>query len=328
MPRSFSSRSFDGYCYYKVFSEFQNEVSDDLVSALAGTFKYERSYYDKLVSSLGPLLEKLTSGRTGELLSPDYMDMEDHRVILDWRSVIRKRGVVYVGLDALSDATISGAVGQSMLSDLTSIAGEIYKHGAFHGAPAREANPAIKLHADEVNELIADEFIPLVNKCRGAGIVVTAYTQSLKDIEVKVGSGAKAGQIIDNFNNLTMMRVRSRETAELLTAQLPEVGVNEVMAVTGATDSEYFSGTHFTSRNEDRVSKQKVALLDPSSLMQLPNGQAFALVEAGRLYKLRLPLPELVEEEQDIPEYLDDMVAYMDRQLQTNDWSDEVRWWQ
>jgi hypothetical protein len=32
-------------------------------------------------------------------------------------------------------------------------------------------------------------------------------------------------------------------------------------------------------------------MLDPAWLMRLPKGQAFALLEGGRLVKLRIPLP-------------------------------------
>ena len=54
---------------------------------------------------------------------------------------------------------------------------------------------------------------------------VTAYTQTMSDIEARIGSRAKAGQVIGNFNNLFMLRVRETATAELLTRQLPKVEV-------------------------------------------------------------------------------------------------------
>ncbi|EJK9188000.1 hypothetical protein NLX19_004646, partial [Escherichia coli] len=37
--------------------------------------RYDRTYFDKIVASLLPLLEKLTTGKTAELLAPDYLDM-------------------------------------------------------------------------------------------------------------------------------------------------------------------------------------------------------------------------------------------------------------
>ena len=163
---------------------------------------------------------KLTTGAVAELLSPDYGDPLDRRSILDWRQVIREKGIVYIGLDALSDFTVSSAVGNSMFADLVSVAGEIYKHGIEDGlatkGPARQQ--PVNIHADEFNELIGDEFIPLVNKVGGAGMQVTAYTQTWSDIEARVRSRAKAGQITGNFNTLVTMRVKELATAELLTA--------------------------------------------------------------------------------------------------------------
>lgn len=331
LPKNFLGRSVKGYVYYTMTVEHGDEISDLLISDLAACIKYEKSYYDKLVSSVGPLMEKLTTGKAGELLSPDYFDMSDVRPILDWRTVIREGGVVYVGLDALSDPTVAGAVGQSMMSDLTSIAGEIYKYGPFAGMPrSDDEDVKIRLHLDEVNELISDEFIPLVNKCRGAGMDVTAYTQAVEDIETKVGVKSKAEQIMANFNNLGMMRVRNKATAQILCEQLPDVNIDTVMTVSGVTDNDYSTGNHFTSRNEDRISAVKTSMLEPSTLTQLPDGQAFVLIEGGRLYKLRIPLPISTKQERELPTKIDQIVSQMRRRSSagaSNDWAEEEPWW-
>lgn len=107
--------------------------------------------------------------------------------------IIRKRAVVYVGLDALSDAEVAAAVGNAMFSDLVSVAGHLYKHGIDDGLPGArpDRKVAINVHADEFNELMGDEFIPLINKGGGAGMQVTAYTQTLSDIEARLGNRAK-----------------------------------------------------------------------------------------------------------------------------------------
>src|SRR3546814_3517011 len=75
-------------------------------------------------ASLLPLLEKLTSGKIAQLLAPNYSDLNDPRPIFDWMQIIRQRAVVYVGLDALSDAEVAAAVGNSMFSDLVSVRSE------------------------------------------------------------------------------------------------------------------------------------------------------------------------------------------------------------
>ncbi|WP_308879611.1 TraM recognition domain-containing protein, partial [Klebsiella pneumoniae] len=92
------------------------------------------------------------------------------------------------------------------------------KFGINDGLPQQSGgNTPISLHCDEFSELMGDEFIPLINKGGGAGIQITAYTQTLPDIEAKIGNSAKAAQVVGNFNSLVMLRVRHTETAELLT---------------------------------------------------------------------------------------------------------------
>jgi len=148
-----------------------------IANALASTLNYEKSHFDKLVASLLPLMEKLTTGRTAALLSPALDDPTDWRPVFDWTSVINLGGIVYVGLDALSDYEVAGAVGNSMFADLTSVAGSLYKFGPGRGLPGDIRARRITIHADEFNELIGDEFIPLLKKDGGAGFQVTAYRE-------------------------------------------------------------------------------------------------------------------------------------------------------
>ena len=148
----------------------KQDLYDPVLDGLVSAFKYDKTYFDKIVSSVGPLMEKLTTGKIAELISPDYLNMDDNRPIFEWLEVIRKKGIVYVGLDALTDTTVASAVGNSMFADLVSVAGHIYKHGVQE--PTNDTNsvslndgmavmPTISLHADEFNELIGDEFVPL-----------------------------------------------------------------------------------------------------------------------------------------------------------------------
>ena len=271
----------------------RKKLYDPIAHALASTLNYEKSYFDKLVASLLPLMEKLTTGRTASLLSPVYDDLNDWRPVFDWTSVINLGGIVYVGLDALSDYEVAAAVGNSMFADLTSVAGSLYKFGAGHGLPGEATSRRIAIHADEFNELIGDEFIPLLNKAGGAGFQVTAYTQTWSDVEARIGSRAKAGQIAGNFNTLLMLRVKEMATAELLTDQLPEVRVVSTVVASSVTDTnDPADFSDFASRNEDRILTESAPMLSSSDLVQLPKGQAFGLLHGGLLYKMRMPLPD------------------------------------
>lgn len=52
--------------------------------------------------------------------------------------MIERGGIVYVGLDALSDPDVASAVGNAMFADLTSVAGSLYKD-AQRGAPLKKS---------------------------------------------------------------------------------------------------------------------------------------------------------------------------------------------
>ncbi len=103
----------------------------------------------------------------------------------------------------------------------------------------------------------------------------------------------RAGQIAGNFNSLIMLRVKEVATAELLTSQLPDVRLVSTLVSSSVSDTnDPGDFADFASRNEDRITSESAAMLAPSDLVQLPKGQAFALLHGGQLYKLRMPLPD------------------------------------
>lgn len=302
----------------------QNGSSDPIVQGLLSALRYDRTYFDKLVASLLPLLEKLTTGNIGKLIAPDYFDTTDERPIFDWTQIIRKKGIVYIGLDAMTDTEVAGAVGNSMFSDLVSTSGTIYKHGFEHGMleGRNNAMPKTCLHMDEFNELMGDEFLPMVNKSGGAGMQITAYTQSRSDIEAKLGSSSKAKQVEGNFNNLIMLRVKEKTTAELMTDQLPEVEIAQKMTVSGANDSSDTDNTiDFTTSTQDRISMLRVPMLEPGHIMQQPKGQAFCLLDGGHLWKVRFPLP-VEDSNEEMPKNLEELTEAMQKNYHTAE-----GWW-
>ncbi|MDX1252274.1 MAG: type IV conjugative transfer system coupling protein TraD [Gammaproteobacteria bacterium] len=334
------------------YMQAHTELYDAVADSLRGALTYDRQFFDKLVASLLPLLEKLTTGKIAGILAPDYGNTDDPRPILDWREVIRRRGIVYVGLDAMTDPVVAAAVGNAMFSDLTSVAGEIYKVGSEEGLPdigstynpkffdkligkiagkylgGAGASTLVKieprvplcLHADEFNELIGDEFIPMVNKAGGAGFEVTGYTQTISDIEARLGNRAQAGQVIGNFNTLVMLRVKEEATAKILTSQLREVRLSTLEEDSRANDSsDPGSPVDFTSSNADRLGVERVPTLSTADFVELPKGQAFALVE-GRLHKLRIPLAAQ-ESDAALPASIQAMANEMEQRYATaEDW--------
>jgi hypothetical protein len=169
---------------------------------------------------------------------------------------------------------------------------------------------------------MGDEFIPMVNKGGGAGLQVTAYTQTISDIEAKIGSVAKSGQVQGNFNNIIMMRVRESKTAEILTTQLPKVDIYKNTIVSGATDTPNpETKTDFTSSTQDRISTESMPLLETSEIIQLPKGQAFVLMQGGELWKVRIPLPSSVDDKF-MPESIKELAKNMEKNYGTGE-----SWW-
>lgn len=269
----------------------EKELRQPLADALISVLGNDRTYFEKLVSSLYPLLEKLTTGKMAALISPEYDDLQDTRPFIVWTDIINRGGIVYVGLDSLTDHEVAGAIGTAMFADLTSVAGQIYKHGADYGQAAASQPRKLALHADEFNELVGDTFIPMVNKAGGANYQVTAYTQTWHDVEAKIGSAAKAQQIGGNFNSLVMLRVQNLETAEFLTKMLPDVDIVSKVASSSVTDTnDPADFAEFGSKYEDRISAEKAPMLTPADMVQLPKGQAFCRLDGGQLWKIRIPL--------------------------------------
>jgi len=297
---------------------------DQVLEGLMSAFRYDREYFLKITVSIKPFLEKLTTGNIASILAPDKTDTDDQRPILEWAQAIRSNAVVYVGLDALTDPEVAGAVGASMFSDLTSLAGHIYKHGidANDENSQRRAPPDIVIHGDEFSDLIGPQFKTLINKSGGAGYQLNLYTQTWSDPIAELGSEAKAGQLAGNIGTMLIMGVKETATCEMFTKQLPEVSVSEIMAVTGVTDNaDTGGGISFTSNNQDRVSISRVPMIAPADIVALPKGQAFVLLKGSELWKIRIPMPSK-SDDQELPDDLGEMLVHMRRSYTSVvDWS-------
>ncbi|MGR5308042.1 type IV conjugative transfer system coupling protein TraD [Vibrio mediterranei] len=317
-PRHLQGRSPRVVALEMYFGQYP--PSDDVLAGIRSAIQYDKTYFDKIVASLLPLLEKLGTGKTAEIISPVHSP-SDERPVLDWREVIMRGGVVYVGLDALSDTTVAAAFGNSMFADLCSLAGEIYKFGNAPGFGKTQPRQ-IMIHADEFNELIGDEFIPILNKARGAKFVVTAYTQTESDIEARLGSPSKAAQTKGNFNSLVCLRVRELKTAQFMTSSMPPVTIKDIVPDTGVSDAPG-SATGFRSTNKDSLQSKEVPLVSETDITNLPIGQAYAELEGSKVWKLRFPLPSNKGDEH-LPDNIQTLVDHMMEKTQstkdTNQW--------
>lgn len=290
------NRDRDAIARYLLFKHHADKLplSDlerDTAQSLTKAFLTDQQYLSKLIASLDPFLEKMTTGAVAKLIAPDFLDPS--RDVFDWTGIMLSGGIVYVGLDALSDQEVARTVGSSMLADLTSQYGRIYKEGRSQGLPdipgARRDRP-IRVHIDEANEPADKNLIPSLNKAGGANVSVTAYTQTSSDFEARLGNKAYAAQMLGNFNTLIFFRVQDEATAKILIEKQRKVNVGHVLTYSGATDSsDVHSSVDFVSSTQSREQRQQMEMLTVTDLTKLPKGQFFMIMNGNQLYKGRVP---------------------------------------
>ena len=254
-------------------------LHDQILIDLYDAAIMDKHYYDKITASVGPVLSEINKSNASNILSSKQEPQE-----IELMNVIKNKKILYIGLDSLTNPNIAQAVGKAFLSDLVSTAGKIYKES--------NANYRLNLHCDELSEIIQNSFVKILNKAGGAGFQVTAYAQTKQDLEVALGSRAKAEVTEGNLNTLIILRVKNEETANLLIKTLPQVGVIGHTQVSMVNDTPHGEdGVYFNTTNEDRVQTSAVPMIDVNDIISLPKGQAFVLVNGGELYKIRIPLP-------------------------------------
>lgn len=253
-------------------------LHDQILIDLYDAAIMDKHYYDKITASVGPVLSEINKSNATGIFSFNQSQNE-----IELMTAIKEKKVIYIGLDSLTNPNIAQAVGKAFLSDLVSTAGKIYKES--------NANYRLNLHCDELSEIIQDSFVKILNKAGGAGFQVTAYAQTIQDMEVALGSKARADVTEGNFNTLIMLRVKNEETANLLIKMLPQVGVVDHTQVSMVNDTPHGEdGIYFNTTNEDRVQMSSVPMIDVNDVISLPKGQAFVLANGGELYKIRIPL--------------------------------------
>lgn len=254
--------------------------SPDL-EGLLSMYEHDKAHFSKMIASLLPIMNQLTSGELGSLLSPDSDDVNDDRKITDSARVIRNNQVLYVGLDSLSDAMVGQAIGSIILSDLTAVAGDRYNYGLNHNR--------VNIYVDEVSEVINLPLIQTLNKGRGAGYNATLATQTFADFAAALGDANKARQVLGNINNIITLRVTDAETQQYICDSLPKVRVKYVMQTQG-TNSANDTGQAHSGNIGERLMEEEVEMIPPQILGKLPDLEFFARLVDGRLMKGRIPI--------------------------------------
>lgn len=251
------------------------------LEGLLSMYKHDSTHFSKMVSNLLPIMNMLTSGELGKLLSPDIDDLDDQRVVTDTSKIINRGQVLYCGLDSLSDAIVSTALGSMFISDLTAVCGDRYNFGVD--------NRPVNLFVDEAGECVSDPLVQILNKGRGGGYRVTLAVQSILDIAARLGSKEKATQVLANCNNLFALRTIDSETQQYITENLPKTRVKSVTRSQGQSVSSDEPLLHGGSQSE-MLKEEEADLFPPQLLGMLPNLEYIARISGGKIIKGRLPI--------------------------------------
>lgn len=226
------------------------------------------------------LLAKFSSEDLQKLLSPRD-DAPAGQNFTNVRDLITQRKVVYVGLDAMTDTSLARAVGTMLLADIRSVAGAKYNFSDVTGK--------IRLFVDEAAEICCDPLVQMLNKGRGAGLILTVATQTIADFTAKLGSEAEAARVLANANTLIALRCNDPGTASFVSDRIPKTTVATTMVSHDVAVNADRLAAVGASMGERQV-EQETELVPPYLLGVLPNREFFAFVSGGHIFKGRVPL--------------------------------------
>ena len=257
--------------------EAQSVDLDGLIS----TYEHNRDHFQKMVSSLIPILSMLTSDPLQELLSPDF-EPGHERLVTDMSKIIRGNKVVYIGLDSLADATVGSAIGSIMLADLAAVAGDRYNYGI-------DALTPVNLFIDEAAEVLNQPAIQLMNKGGGADFRVTIATQTFADFASRLGDENKARQVLANTNNKIALRVLDSETQKYIAEGMPQTKVRS-MALRYGHNVDSHIQDEYTASYQEQIQEEDAELFPAAMLGELPPLHFIARLSGGRTLKGRIPI--------------------------------------
>jgi hypothetical protein len=244
---------------------------------LLGLVKHPPDHYDKMVSSLKPMLSKLDT--------PDFRNlMSVVQPELDWDRAIRLKRIVYMFMGSMIVKETAYAIGMLALQDLLNFIGRAYAY--------EKAKTPVRLVVDEVGRLAFPGFVDLLSQAGGQGLKAVLAFQSVADL-VSVLGQAGAQQILDNTNTKLWFRATDSATAKTfadIAGEGPILTRRESASYRPFSDSRRApGGLAFDATFSQQSTEIIDNLVRKDWLTKLPRGHAF-LYASGCTYKTRFPL--------------------------------------
>lgn len=263
-------------------SLLKDENPSATVEGLLSMVEHDKAHFGKMITSLIPILSKLTSGSLGTLLSPDEPGAVDplERPVRNMGYFVQTKKVVYIGLNSLADGIVGSALGSILLADLTTVAGARYNYEP-------EKSPC-SIFVDEVAEVVNDPLIQMLNKGRGAKFQCFLATQLFADFAAKLGSRDKASQVLGNLNNIIALRTGEPDTQKFIISRMPKTRVTRLERSQSQQISVKDPAKHSAGLGE-RLVQEEVPLFPQELLGALPGLEFIGVISGGTVIKSRIP---------------------------------------
>ena len=152
-------------------------------------------------------LENIVNSDFGSILEGDGA--------YSFKELWKQNKCVYIGLSVLGYAEAARSIGKLFLGDINY---SIYNTYRTMTPRSVESHKPLGLYIDELSAVITDEFIEILNKCRGAKVEITSAFQTSSDL-IKVNKEL-CHQVLENSLNWYVMKQRVQDAAELLSTSI------------------------------------------------------------------------------------------------------------
>lgn len=259
------------------------------IRGLVTILEANKEWFGKMITTIRPMLTKLSTDDLHGLLSPDYEDLDDKRPIMDMMRVVRGKHILYVGTDTLADPSVGHTVAAMLLADVSSVAAEIYNHGIDGDDGEQERR--IHIIVDEWGDVMCEPLIQQANKGRGAGLFIWALGQTLSDLtDALGGSKPKALRFLGNMNNMIVGATQDSETMQMVSEKLgmTAIQVRSQSQSTGSKTED--TGLEFSVNRGETMKDTVTELFPPSLLPGMPDLQYVCVINRAEVIKGRIPV--------------------------------------
>lgn len=256
---------------------------DDIVEGLVSQYEHNRDHYSRMIVQVLPGLEMVTTGKLGQLLSPDTYDVNDHRPIVDITQIIEQNKVLYLNLNALPDPITAMAISTLAFADMAAAIGNLYNF-------ADQKYKVVNVLGDEAAELVCMPLIQNLNKGREAGVRIGVGTQTISDFITKMGSSAAAHMLLGNINTVFGHRTIDTESQKYLSERFGEVFIKQLSEGKNINMSTKDSISDYQSGAGSSMSQKDSSLVPAHIIGKVRDLEYFGLLMGGRASKIRLPI--------------------------------------